>query len=132
MIKISEEYRHKIIEHSMTSDGHEACGILAGKKGRVEKVYKMANMSDSPETCYFMDPKEQLKVLKSIRSEGLEILGIYHSHPSSEAYPSEKDVELAFYPEASYVIVSLHPSGKIQFKSYKIVGGKISEEEIEV
>ncbi|NQT30311.1 MAG: M67 family metallopeptidase [Candidatus Saganbacteria bacterium] len=131
MIAISEHLRKEIIEHAGGVGNLEACGILAGKLGEAQKVYKMKNTSDSPQKCYFMDPREQLGVMKAIRKEGLEMIGIYHSHPSSEAYPSPKDIELAFYDEAAYVIVSLHPHGKIEFRAFRINEGKVSEEEVE-
>ncbi len=129
MIKITGQQKQEIIEQARQAEKNEACGILAGKNATVERVYKMTNTSDKPETCYFMDPKEQLNVMKDIRNSGLEMLGIYHSHPASPAYPSAKDVELAFYPEAIYIIVSLQV-GEPSFKAFKIVEGKISEEEI--
>jgi proteasome lid subunit RPN8/RPN11 len=130
MIETSEKQKQEIIDHARASSKHEACGILAGKNGKVEKVYKMTNTSDTPETCYFMDPKEQLNVMKEIRNSGLEMIGIYHSHPASPAFPSEKDIELAFYPETSYVIVSLQKEGKPEFRAFRILDGKITEEEI--
>jgi proteasome lid subunit RPN8/RPN11 len=130
MINITNGQKNEIVEHATSAKKHEACGILAGKSEKVEKVYKMTNTSDTPETCYFMDPKEQLTVTKEIRSSGLELIGIYHSHPGSGAYPSAKDVELAFYPEASYVIVTLQ-RGKPEFRSFRIVEERIGEEEIQ-
>jgi proteasome lid subunit RPN8/RPN11 len=90
----------------------------------------MENIEKSP-VSFFMDPKEQIKVLKEMRNLGLEMIGIYHSHPQSEPYPSAKDISLAFYPEVSYVIISLkykEPS----VKSFKIKEGKVEEEKIEI
>ncbi|MFH1347510.1 MAG: M67 family metallopeptidase [Candidatus Margulisiibacteriota bacterium] len=130
MIVISEKQKQEIVEHARSAPKHEACGLLAGRNGEVERVYKMTNTSESPETCYSMDPNEQLKVMKEIRKQGLEMVGIFHSHPSSPAYPSEKDVELAFYEDAVYVIVSLKGAEPV-FRGFKIVGGKIFEEKIE-
>ncbi|MFH1683920.1 MAG: M67 family metallopeptidase [Candidatus Margulisiibacteriota bacterium] len=130
MIVISEKQKQEIVEHAKDSKSHEACGILAGRKSEVEKIYRMTNTSESPETCYFMDPKEQFKVIKEIRNAGLEMIGIFHSHPNSPAYPSEKDKELAFYDDAIYVIVSLGGADPV-FKAFKIADGKINEEKIE-
>ena len=130
MLKIKNEQLVEIIRHAKESDPDEACGILAGKKEKVEKVYKMTNTSDKPEMCYFMDTKEQFKILKEIRNLGLEMAAIYHSHAHSEAYPSKRDIELAYYPAASYVIISLEDKGKPVARSFKIVEGKITEEEI--
>lgn len=132
MIEISEKQKQEIFEHAKTAGKHEACGILAGKAGKVEKVYKMANTSDSPETCYFMDPKEQLKVMKEIRNKDLEMIGIYHSHVGSGAYPSARDVELAFYPEAIYVIISLQNINNPILRAFRIKEETIKEEEIKV
>ncbi|MFA4906246.1 MAG: M67 family metallopeptidase [Candidatus Margulisiibacteriota bacterium] len=117
--------KNEIIQHAREAQPREACGILAGKNGAVEKVIKMKNISDRPEDCYFMDSLEQLKILKEIRKLGQKMLGIYHSHPRSSAYPSARDVELAYYEDVSYVIVS-----PTEIKAYSIVGGKISEEEV--
>ena len=104
---------------------------MAGKDGRVEKIYEMVNTDKSPES-FLMDPQEQLKITKEIRSLGLEMIGIYHSHLASEAYPSEHDLRLALYPEASYAIITLKDKNNPKIKSYKIVEGKISEEEVRI
>ena len=130
MISLSHSQRNEIFEHAKGSPSLEICGILAGKNGRVEKVYKMTNTSETPELCYFMDSKEQFKIIKEIRGLGLELVGIYHSHPESQAYPSGKDVELAFYPEAAYIIISLQ-GGEPVIRAFRIVEGEIKEETID-
>lgn len=130
MAYITKNCLAEIIEHAKAVPSHEACGLLSGKDGRIERVYKMKNDSVSPEHCYFMEPKEQLKIMKEIRRQGQEMLGIYHSHPNSAAYPSDKDVELAFYPEAVYVIVSLANNNQPEIKAYKIESGRIAQEEL--
>jgi proteasome lid subunit RPN8/RPN11 len=128
MVIMSKKYVSEIIEQAEGAAPKEACGILAGKNGKVEKVYQMINKSDTPETCYFMDPGEQLKVMKEIRNIGWEMLGIYHTHPASEAYPSARDVELAYYPEVSHLIVSLND--RAELRAFRISEGKIEPEEI--
>lgn len=125
MLLMNIDKKNEIIQHAREAQPREACGILAGKNGTVERIYQMKNVSDRPEDCYFMDSREQLKVVKEIRKLGLEMLGIYHSHPRSAAYPSARDVELAFYEDAAYVIVS-----QKEIRAFKIAAGKISEEEI--
>ena len=120
----------ELIKHSREASPNEACGILAGKDGCVRKVYRMKNNDASPES-YFTDPKEQLKVMKDMRNEGLEMVAIYHSHPHSRAYPSAHDVELAFYPEVSYIIVSLKDK-EAEVNAFRIVEGKITEEKVAI
>jgi len=66
----------------------------------------MSNNEGSP-VSYLMDPTEQFRVMKDIREKGLSMIAIFHSHPASRPYPSPKDVELAFYEDAAYVIVGL-------------------------
>ncbi|MDD5449835.1 MAG: M67 family metallopeptidase [Candidatus Omnitrophica bacterium] len=129
MFRLKKEFLNRIIEHTRKGYPNEACGILAGRGGKVEKIYEMNNIDKSPAT-YFMDAKEQFKVMKDMRNAGLEMLGIYHSHVASHAYPSSRDVEMAFYPEVSYVIVSLQEKDNPAIRSFKINDGKISEEEI--
>lgn len=128
---IRKNLLEQMIEHSKREFPNEACGILSGSQGRVEKVYEMTNTDKSPQT-FFMDAKEQLRVMKEIRNQGQEMIGIYHSHVASEAYPSNHDVELALYPEASYVIISINDKKNPSVRSFKIVEGKITEEELEI
>jgi len=84
----------------------EACGILAGTDGKVKKLYKMTN-ADAASDHFMTEPAEQFAVVKDIRSAGLEMLAIYHSHPESPARPSAEDIRLALTPDVIYVIVSL-------------------------
>lgn len=131
MIYIKKDLVEQVLKHLKRESPDEACGILAGKQGKVKKVYQMSNMDKSSRT-FFMDPKEQLKVMKEIRNLGLEMIGIYHSHLETGAYPSAHDVELAYYPEVSYVIVSIKDRDNPSIRSFKIIEGKIDEEEVAV
>jgi len=129
MLTLKKNLLEKIFKQIKEEYPNEACGILVGKNGVAEKVYEMTNTDKSPAT-YFMDAKEQLLVMKEIRNLGLEMVGVYHSHVASPAYPSGHDVEMAFYPEISYVIVSLEDKDNPLIKSFKIKEGKITEEKL--
>jgi proteasome lid subunit RPN8/RPN11 len=131
MIYINRDFKKALIEHSKDEFPNEACGILAGKDSRVERVYRMEN-KDRSAGSFFMDPQEQLKVMKEIRASGLDFIGIYHSHPETKAYPSAHDVELAFYPEVSYLIISLEDNNDPGMHSFRIIEGKITEEEVKI
>lgn len=133
MLYLNKEEAKQLIEHSKKEFPNEACGILAGSPAdrKVKKVYQMTNTDKSSKT-FFMDPKEQLKVMKEIRNSGLEMVGIYHSHPETGAYPSAHDVELVYYPEASYIIISIKDKDNPHIKSFKIDDGKITEEEVKI
>jgi len=131
MLIIRKDLSDRIIVHSQGEFPNEACGILAGRANEVTKIYEMANVKKSP-SSYFMDAKEQFSAMKDMRNNGLEMLGLYHSHVASKAYPSSRDVEMAFYPDASYVIVSLEDKLNPDIRSFKIEEGKITEEKIKV
>lgn len=132
MITIPKKLLQQIMEHTKGEYPQEACGILAGKDKVVEKVYQMENVSETPRTRYFMKPQEQLRVFKEIRKLKLELLVIYHSHINSPAYPSAKDVELAFYPDTSYLIISLNNKNITELKLFKIREGKINQEKLKI
>ena len=80
MIELKKELYEQIIRECMEGLPSESCGILAGKNGRVVRVYPMAN-NDRSAATFFMDPKEQLKTMKEIRADGMEMVGIHHSQP---------------------------------------------------
>ena len=131
MIRLSEKIYKSMISHADAGFPNEACGILAGnlKQGTTLEFFSMKNLDESS-ISYFMDPKEQLLVFKKMREKGLEMTGIFHSHVASEPYPSQKDVRLAFYPEVSYLIVSLSDRKNPVLRSFRIQEEKITEEEI--
>ena len=126
MLTIKETELQKIIEHCHLEYPNEACGILAGSKCIVELAIKMTNTDSSP-SSYAMDPQEQLRVVKNMRQAGLELVGIYHSHTGSEAYPSSTDVRLAYYPDTAYVIVTLLDRSCPVVKGYRIKNDSVKE-----
>jgi [CysO sulfur-carrier protein]-S-L-cysteine hydrolase len=134
VIRLGTTDLESIINHCRREYPNEACGILAGAAGRVEKVYPVRNARPSP-VSYEMDPEEQFRVMKDIRDAGFAMVGIFHSHPASPAYPSGIDVEKAYwpetlfpnYPEAVYVIVSLMDRRHPVVKGFSIVEGTVNE-----
>ena len=127
---VKREIYEELLRHCLKEPAKEVCGILAGRNKRIEKIFPLTNISDSPKLCYHINPKEQLAVFKRLRADELELTAIYHSHVDSPAYPSAKDIELAFYPESSYIIVSLSDLQALVARSFRIVEGKIEEEEL--
>jgi proteasome lid subunit RPN8/RPN11 len=131
-IIFKKELFEKMKNHAVKESPNESCGIIAGTGEIAQKIYEMANTSQNPQTCYFMAPKEQLKIFKEMRKEGLELLGIYHSHINLPAYPSKRDVDLANYPDAFYVIIRVDEKEVKEIRAFKIMEGKIEEAEIYV
>jgi len=124
-LKIPDNIFEQMLQQARTEAPIEACGILAGKDGLVEKFYKMTN-TDQSNTHFMMKPEEQFKVVKDIRSANLEMLAIYHSHPGSPARPSAEDIRLAVMPDIVYIIVSLQ-NAEPDVKGFLIEDGDVSE-----
>ena len=118
----------EIAEHGLREFPNEACGLVAGPDGAA-KFFGMKNLEASP-VSYRLDPKEQLRVFDLIDEEGWELLGIVHTHTHSEAYPSETDRKLAFYPDSLYLIMSLSDRENPVLRAFRIVDDRITEEEL--
>jgi proteasome lid subunit RPN8/RPN11 len=130
-LRIARPLIEQVIAHCRSRYPKEACGLLAGRSGAVEQVYLMTNVEDSA-IGYAMDPREQLQVEREMRQAGQALVGIFHSHTASAAYPSSVDVSLAISPEVSYVLVSLKEQARPEVKSYRINGTAITPEEVTV
>jgi proteasome lid subunit RPN8/RPN11 len=131
VLKLCKSQVEEIIEHAHAEAPLEACGLLTGRDASVERVYAMKNADKSP-VSYRLDPEEQYRVFVETEDNGRGLIGIYHSHPDSEAYPSPRDVDMAYYPEAIYVIVSLTGRGAPHMRAFRIRDGVIEEEQIMV
>ena len=129
-MKIPQTIIDEILVHAREGYPNEVCGLIAGKNGLVSRIFRTTNIDESS-ISYMMEPAEQFRAFKEMRVEGLELLAIYHSHPTSPAYPSQTDVRLAYYPEAAYLIASLQNVGAPVIKGFRILDGKITEEMLE-
>jgi len=130
-LEIPEDLLTRMIEHARREYPLESCGILAGKDGKIVKVYSMENTEKSS-SSYLMAPEEQLKVFLEVEEEGLELSAIYHSHPHSPAYPSQKDIDYAFYPDSLILIISLMDSKDPQVGVFQIADGKIEQKGLKI
>jgi len=130
-LHLTEDQVEEMIRHAQREYPNEACGLLAGRDSRVEKVYQMTNAEHSPVT-YRLDPEEQFRAFMEIEEAGWELLAIYHSHSHSPAYPSATDLELAFYPDSLYLIISLADRDQPIIRAFRIVEGVVEEERVEI
>jgi proteasome lid subunit RPN8/RPN11 len=130
MLKIPRAIHAELIAHARADAPIEACGMLGGADGSVSALFRMANTDQSNEH-FTLDPKEQFAVVKEMRSRGLAMLAVYHSHPETPARPSEEDIRLAVTPGISYVIVSL-AGAEPDVKSFRIAAGVVEPEPIEI
>ena len=131
MTELDGVYLKEIVEHALREFPNESCGLIAAHNGDPAKVFTMRNADASPVT-YRLDGVEQLRVFDQMDDEDLELWAIYHSHTHSEAFPSDTDVRLAFYPDARYILVSLADRAEPVVRSFFIVDGDVTEEELTI
>ena len=137
MLTITRALHDQIVAHARADHPDEACGVVAGPagSGRPERFIPMLNAARSP-TFYEFDSGDLLKLYREMDDRDEEPVIVYHSHTATEAYPSRTDVSYASEPEAHYVLVSTadcgNEEGPFQFRSFRIVDGLITEEEVRV
>lgn len=128
-MKITKALYDQLIDHAQRERPNECCGMIACKDGAAVKVLEAANAERSS-LRYSIDPAEQFKLIKEIEEDRLELGAIYHSHTRSSAYPSQTDINLAFYPNCHYLIVSLQDSQGPDVRAFRI--DKQGVEEVEL
>jgi [CysO sulfur-carrier protein]-S-L-cysteine hydrolase len=122
----------QIVAQARAEAPNECCGIVGARDGRAVTLFPVRNAAASP-LRYEMDPQGQFDALKAIEGAGEELLGIYHSHTRSAAYPSQTDVNQAVaWPEQVYVIVSLEDEEAPDVKAYLLQDLKIADVELDV
>lgn len=140
MLRLTQENFDQIVAHGREGKPLEICGFIAGRvntEGDKEVTYAVPIESDDKsELTYSMNPLQQMRAEREIREKGLEILGIYHTHPATQAYPSKTDVARAhwgdtddlMFPHYSYLIVSLRDPENPEPHSFKIKGRNIPDD----
>jgi proteasome lid subunit RPN8/RPN11 len=129
-IHITDAVKRAVEEHALRERPAECCGLLSGTNGVITDIHPLRNEAERPETRYFASPADLFAAMRVMREAGKRLLGIYHSHPRSSAFPSSSDVEMAFYPEALYFIISLEP--RIEMRAFRIEGTGIEEVTVSV
>ena len=126
----------ELVDHAIADLPNECCGMISGEAGVATGVHRAANSEGSP-FMYVMDPREQLRIMDAIDEAGQDLLAIYHSHTRSAAYPSRTDVELAFFPDTLYLIVSIADRDTPEIRAFRLSRGapegeQIHEEAVEI
>ena len=131
-MKISQSLIDEMVAHAREDLPNECCGMIGGRDGVATRVVRDENAAASP-LRYEMDPQGQYDALKAIEDGGEELIGIYHSHTRSAAYPSQTDVnEARMWPEQAYVIVSLENDEAPDVKAFDLADLKIADVELDV
>ena len=127
---IDRSLLEEMIAHARAEAPNECCGMVASRNGEAVAVHRAVNAAASP-LRYEIDGAEQYRIQMEIEDAGLELGAIYHSHTRSAPYPSQTDINLAFYPESLYVIVGLAENDP-DVRAWRIVDGEVREAELQV
>ena len=135
-MRLAAPLAQAIVDHAIADLPNECCGMIAGAGDDATRVLRASNSEGSP-FMYVMDPQEQLRIMDDIEDSGEELLATYHSHTRSAAYPSRTDVELAFFPDTLYLIVSIADRDAPEIRAFRISRGapegeQIAEEPVEI
>jgi proteasome lid subunit RPN8/RPN11 len=134
-LKVPRHIFEGMTAHARQQQPRECCGLLGGLiLGGCDLIvrhrYPLQNKSPRPETQYFAAPEDLFDVMRQMRAAGEELIAIYHSHPRGSAYPSQSDIDLAFYPQAIYLIVVIEP--RIEVRAFSIEGQTVTEVAIDL
>jgi proteasome lid subunit RPN8/RPN11 len=129
-MRISKGIYDELIEHAREDAPNECCGLIGAVDGEARTVYRARNAEASP-LRYNLDPQDQFRIMSEMEERGEELSAIYHSHTASPAYPSQTDINLAAYPDALYLIVSL-ADGEKPIRGFSIKDGEVTEVDLSV
>jgi [CysO sulfur-carrier protein]-S-L-cysteine hydrolase len=138
-VRISREFLDRIVAQAREEAPNECCGMIAARAGEVVEVFPARNEAASP-LRYNVDPRDLHRITSAIEDEGWELGAIYHSHTRSEPYPSQTDVNTAFFPDSDdplwpgtlYVIVGV-AGPEADVRAYRIAArDKVEEVGLEV
>jgi len=129
-MRIPTEIYEQLLAHAREDAPNECCGLVGGSDGVAKTVYRAHNAEASP-LRYNLDPQDQFRIMTEMEERGEELSAIYHSHTASPAYPSQTDINLAAYPDALYLIVSL-AAGEKELRGFRIEDGEVTEVDLVV
>lgn len=119
-IQLSRKLTNQLLHLAQLSPDTEICGLVSSQNGMPCHCYPVANVADQPAQRFLLNGAGQIAALKAMRERGEELFAIYHSHPTAPAIPSSTDLELAAYPDALYLIISLNTKGVLEMRGFHI------------
>jgi len=131
-VRISQDLIDEIVAHSRDDLPNECCGLIGGGGDEVSSVHRARNAA-ATWLRYELHPTDQLRIMNRLEDDGEELVGIYHSHTKSEAYPSQTDINLAeMWPDPLYLICSLEHADDPVVRAFAIRDGGVEEVDLDV
>ena len=126
MITIVQPVLDDIQAHAGAETPRECCGILVGTGDRIVSHVRATNLEGGT-TRFLLDPQDHIRALREARARGLDVVGFYHSHPRTRAYPSATDVAECGYADVLHLIVGTDEQGAPEARLFTIDGQTIAE-----
>lgn len=133
VLVIDQDLVDAMVAHARADHPDEACGVIAGPAGtdRPARFVPMVNAARSP-TFYEFDSMDLLRLYREMDARDEEPVVVYHSHTATEAFPSRTDISYASEPNAHYLLVSTREPDAEEIRSFRIVDGVVTEEEVSI
>jgi len=123
---------NRLLHEAQTLEDHEVCGLIGAVEGSPQNAYPITNVASQPRSHFLMDPRDQIRAMKTMRQRGETLFAIYHSHPCAPALPSREDLEQVSYPEALTLIISLKTKGVLEIRAFRLDGHQPEEVPLEM
>jgi [CysO sulfur-carrier protein]-S-L-cysteine hydrolase len=130
-IQIRRAIFSEAVSRARGTPKQECCGLLAGREDVITHIFPAVNALASP-TAYEIAPRELFRLMREIRVAGVELMGIYHSHPNERNEPSPSDIERAYYPDVAHFILSPQADAAQPVRAFFIRDGKVEELEVQI
>lgn len=119
-ISIPRKITNQLLHQAQISPDQEICGLIGCRENIPTTCYLIDNVADNPEQRYLLEPQQQITAMSTMRERNEQLFAIYHSHPTAPAIPSATDIEMAAYPEALYLIISLNTKGVLELRGFRL------------
>jgi len=125
--QLNRKITTQLLHEAIISPEQEVCGLISAKEGQATRCYPINNIADHPEIRFQLDEKQQIDAMSTMRDNDESLFAIYHSHPHAPATPSTTDIELANYPDALHLIISLNTKGVLEIRGFTIIDQSVEE-----
>ncbi len=126
MIVVVQRVLDEVRAHAREESPRECCGMLIGSAARIVDSARAANL-EAGTTRFRIDPRDHIRAIRDARNRQLDVVGFYHSHPRSRAYPSETDVAEAGYAGVLHLIAGVDEQGAQEVRLFTIDGTSVTE-----
>jgi proteasome lid subunit RPN8/RPN11 len=109
---------NRLLKHAQSSPEAEVCGLIASDNSNHMDYYPVDNIAETPDSHFLMDASQQIRIMKQMREKQQSLFAIVHSHPTTDARPSQLDIKENDYKDAYYIIISLNTKGVLEMRAY--------------